>query len=41
MDIDPRPVDERFQGTLADLLGIRFVEATPTRGGRADRSATS
>ncbi len=27
MDIDPATLTERFRGTLADLLGIRFVEA--------------
>ena len=27
MDIDPATLTERFRGTLAELLGIRFVEA--------------
>src|SRR5262245_26279834 len=31
MTIDPTAISERFAGTLADLLGIRFVEASPER----------
>ena len=31
MDIDPKAIDERLQGTLSDLLGVRFVETTPER----------
>ena len=29
--MDPAAITERFKGTLGDLLGIRFVEATPDR----------
>jgi uncharacterized protein (TIGR00369 family) len=31
MTLDPAAITERFKGTLSDLLGIRFVEATPER----------
>jgi 1,4-dihydroxy-2-naphthoyl-CoA hydrolase len=31
MSIDPATLEERFRGTLAELLGIRFVEAQPDR----------
>ena len=31
MDLDPKAIDERLKGTLSDLLGVRFVEATPKR----------
>jgi uncharacterized protein (TIGR00369 family) len=31
MRIDPEIVGERHRGTLADVLGIRFVEATQDR----------
>jgi len=31
MSVDPAAITERFEGTLGDLLGIRFVEATPDR----------
>jgi 1,4-dihydroxy-2-naphthoyl-CoA hydrolase len=31
MSVDPAAINERFKGTLSDLLGIRFVEATPER----------
>ena len=31
MTVDPNAINERFKGTLSDLLGIRFVEATPER----------
>ena len=31
MTIDPAAVTERFKDTLSDLLGIRFVEASPER----------
>ena len=31
MSIDPAAVTERFRDTLSDLLGIRFVEASPDR----------
>jgi uncharacterized protein (TIGR00369 family) len=31
MTIDPAAITERLQGTLADLLGIRFVEASLDR----------
>ena len=31
MSIDPATLGERFRGTLAELLGIRFVEALPER----------
>jgi uncharacterized protein (TIGR00369 family) len=31
MTLDPAALTERFKGTLSDLLGIRFVEATPER----------
>ena len=29
MTVDPAVISERFRGTLAELLGIRFVEASP------------
>ena len=29
MTVDPAVILERFRGTLAELLGIRFVEASP------------
>ena len=29
--MDPAAITERCRGTLSDLLGIRFVEATPER----------
>ena len=29
MTVDPAVITERFRGTLAELLGIRFVEASP------------
>jgi uncharacterized protein (TIGR00369 family) len=29
--IDPKSLDEHHRGTMAELLGIRFVEATPER----------
>jgi uncharacterized protein (TIGR00369 family) len=31
MTVDPAALTERCRGTLSDLLGIRFVEATPER----------
>lgn len=31
MAIDAATLEERFRGTLADLLGIRFIEAEPDR----------
>ena len=31
MTVDPAAINERFKGTLSDLMGIRFVEATPER----------
>jgi 1,4-dihydroxy-2-naphthoyl-CoA hydrolase len=31
MDLDPKAIDERLKGTLSDMLGVRFVEATPER----------
>jgi uncharacterized protein (TIGR00369 family) len=31
MNVDPSVISERFTGTLAELLGIRFVEASPDR----------
>jgi uncharacterized protein (TIGR00369 family) len=31
MALDAATITERFKGTLGDLLGIRFVEATPDR----------
>ena len=31
MTIDPATITERLQGTLADVLGIRFVEASLDR----------
>jgi len=31
MSMDPATFDERLRGTLAELLGIRFVEAVPDR----------
>jgi 1,4-dihydroxy-2-naphthoyl-CoA hydrolase len=31
MTVDAAAINERFRGTLSDLLGIRFVEATPER----------
>ena len=31
MEADPAAITERFTGTLSELLGIRFVEATPER----------
>ncbi len=31
MSIDPTMISERFKGTLAELLGIRFVETSPDR----------
>jgi len=31
MTVDPAAINERFKGTLSDLLGIRFVEVTPER----------
>jgi uncharacterized protein (TIGR00369 family) len=31
MSIDPAAITERFQGTLAETLGIRIVEASPDR----------
>ena len=31
MTVDAGAINERFKGTLSDLLGIRFVEATPER----------
>jgi 1,4-dihydroxy-2-naphthoyl-CoA hydrolase len=31
MSLDAAVIAERFKGTLVDLMGIRFVEATPDR----------
>ena len=31
MPMDPKTVDDLGKGTLAELLGIRFVETTPER----------
>ena len=31
MDMDPTAINESLDGTLAALLGIRFVEASPDR----------
>ena len=31
MSIDAATLEQRFRGTLSDLLGIRFVEAQPDR----------
>jgi 1,4-dihydroxy-2-naphthoyl-CoA hydrolase len=31
MTVDPAVISERFRGTLVELLGIRFVEASPDR----------
>jgi uncharacterized protein (TIGR00369 family) len=31
MSVDPAAFTERFKGTLAELLGMRVVEATPER----------
>lgn len=31
MTIDPKALDERHRGTMTELLGIRFVEATLDR----------
>ena len=31
MDIDPKSLNERFAGTLGELLGLRFVETTKER----------
>lgn len=31
MELDPAAMEERLQGTLGDLLGIRFVEVSPER----------
>ena len=31
MGLDAATITERFKGTLSDLLGIRFVEASPER----------
>lgn len=31
MALDAATITERFKGTLSDLMGIRFVEATPDR----------
>jgi uncharacterized protein (TIGR00369 family) len=31
MAIDPKLIGERQRGTLTDVLGLRFVEATPER----------
>ena len=31
MNIDPATLSEHHRGTLAELLGIRFVEASPDR----------
>src|SRR5437763_16813764 len=31
MGLDAVTITERFKGTLSDLLGIRFVEASPER----------
>ena len=31
MTVDPAAITERLKGTLSDVLGVRFVEATPDR----------
>src|SRR4029434_3832516 len=31
MNIDPTVISERHRGTLAELLGIRFIETSPDR----------
>jgi uncharacterized protein (TIGR00369 family) len=31
MNVDPTVISERFKGTLVDLLGIRFIEASQDR----------
>ena len=31
MALDAATITDRFKGTLSDLMGIRFVEATPDR----------
>ncbi len=31
MSVDSAAIAERFKGTLVELMGIRFVEATPDR----------
>ncbi len=31
MNIDPTIISERHRGTLAELLGIRFIETSPDR----------
>jgi uncharacterized protein (TIGR00369 family) len=31
MSVDATPIAERFNGTLVELMGIRFVETTPER----------
>ncbi len=31
MTIDPKAIAEHFKGTLAELLGLRIVEASPER----------
>ena len=31
MDVDPAVISEQFRGTLAELLGIRFIEASADR----------
>ena len=31
MEADPAAIAERLTGTLSDLLGVRFVEASPER----------
>jgi uncharacterized protein (TIGR00369 family) len=31
MTLDPSVISEQFKGTLVDLLGIQFVEASPDR----------
>jgi uncharacterized protein (TIGR00369 family) len=31
MSVDPAVISERFKGTLSELLGIRFTEASPDR----------
>ena len=31
MTVDPAAITERLKGTLSDILGVRFVEATPDR----------
>jgi uncharacterized protein (TIGR00369 family) len=31
MDVDPTVIAERFKGTLVELLGIRFIEASHDR----------